>query len=62
MFSFEDAKKLRELVRDPRASLVVARPAGEIEQWVAVGRPEHIDRLLPWNVDLPKQSEHYSVG
>ena len=31
-----DALKVRQLRRDPRASIVVAAPAGERERWVAV--------------------------
>ena len=36
MFSAKDATKVRCLKRDPRASLLVCRPAGEREEWVAI--------------------------
>ena len=36
MFAFEGSLKLRDLERDSRASLIVARPAGESEEWVAI--------------------------
>lgn len=35
-FTLADSPKLRRLRRDPRASLVVAAPAGERERWVVV--------------------------
>ena len=36
MFSTVSHKKIARLENDPRASLLVARPAGEPEAWVAV--------------------------
>lgn len=36
MFAFKGASKLRDLQRDPRASLTVARPASESEEWVGI--------------------------
>ena len=36
MFSSMNTPKVRHLKRDPRASLVVARPAGEKEEWVSI--------------------------
>ena len=35
-FTESDSLKVRRLHRDPRASLVVAAPAGERERWVSV--------------------------
>jgi PPOX class probable F420-dependent enzyme len=36
MFTSGMSPKVRRLQKDPRASLLVARPAGEPEEWVAV--------------------------
>ncbi len=36
MFANESSMKVRRLERDPRARLLVARPAGEREEWVAI--------------------------
>lgn len=36
LFTGPDTLKVRRLRRDPRASIVVAAPAGEREHWVAV--------------------------
>jgi nitroimidazol reductase NimA-like FMN-containing flavoprotein (pyridoxamine 5'-phosphate oxidase superfamily) len=36
MFTGPDTLKVRRLRRDPRASIVVAAPAGERERWVSV--------------------------
>jgi nitroimidazol reductase NimA-like FMN-containing flavoprotein (pyridoxamine 5'-phosphate oxidase superfamily) len=36
MFANENSMKVRRLERDPRARLLVARPAGEREEWVAI--------------------------
>jgi nitroimidazol reductase NimA-like FMN-containing flavoprotein (pyridoxamine 5'-phosphate oxidase superfamily) len=36
LFTAPDSLKVRRLARDPRASLVVAAPAGERERWVSV--------------------------
>jgi nitroimidazol reductase NimA-like FMN-containing flavoprotein (pyridoxamine 5'-phosphate oxidase superfamily) len=37
LFTAPDSLKVRRLRRDPRASIVVAAPAGERERWVSVG-------------------------
>lgn len=39
LFTGPETLKVRRLRRDPRASLVVAAPAGEPEHWVAVSGP-----------------------
>lgn len=39
LFTGPETLKVRRLRRDPRASLVVAAPAGESEHWVAVSGP-----------------------
>ena len=36
LFTEQDSLKVRRLERDPRASLVVAAPVGEVEHWVSV--------------------------
>lgn len=36
LFTAPDSPKVRHLHRDPRASIVVAAPAGERERWVSV--------------------------
>jgi hypothetical protein len=36
MFTSGLSPKVRRLEKDPRASLLVARPAGEPEEWVAI--------------------------
>ena len=43
MIAFDGALKLRDLKHDPRASLTVARPAGESEEWVAIDGVASID-------------------
>lgn len=39
LFTGPGTLKVRRLQRDPRASMVVAAPAGESERWVAVSGP-----------------------
>lgn len=39
LFTGPGTLKVRRLERDPRASMVVAAPAGEPERWVAVSGP-----------------------
>jgi PPOX class probable F420-dependent enzyme len=48
MFTSAASPKMRRLERDPRVSLLVARPSGEKEEWVAIdGRVEiHNDGAL----------------
>lgn len=64
LFTGPDAVKVRRLARDPRASLVVAAPAGERERWVSVtgrttvaadGGPDLVTRLARryWDLDDP---------
>ena len=36
IFTGAESRKVRRLQRDPRVSLLVARPAGEPEEWVAL--------------------------
>ncbi|WP_115944508.1 pyridoxamine 5'-phosphate oxidase family protein [Amycolatopsis thermalba] len=36
LFTTPDSPKMRQLRRDPRASIVVAAPVGERERWVSV--------------------------
>jgi general stress protein 26 len=36
MFTSQMSPKMRRLEKDPRVSLLVARPAGEPEEWVAI--------------------------
>ncbi|MCR3721618.1 MULTISPECIES: pyridoxamine 5'-phosphate oxidase family protein [Prauserella salsuginis group] len=64
LFTYPDAPKVRRLRRDPRASIVVAAPVGEQEQWISVagrvtiefeGAHELLDRLAAryWDLDDP---------
>ena len=64
LFTYPDAPKVRRLRRDPRASLVVAAPVGEREQWVSItghvtieseGGHDLLDRLAAryWDLDDP---------
>jgi hypothetical protein len=64
LFTDPDAVKVRRARRDPRASLVVAAPAGERERWVSVagrtavepdGAHELAARLAAryWDLDDP---------
>ncbi|WP_019812176.1 pyridoxamine 5'-phosphate oxidase family protein [Saccharomonospora halophila] len=61
-FTLRDSPKMRRLHQDPRASLVVAAPAGERERWVSVtgrtavatdGAYDLVSRLAAryWNLD-----------
>ncbi|RJQ87894.1 pyridoxamine 5'-phosphate oxidase family protein [Amycolatopsis panacis] len=43
LFTAPDSSKVRRLARDPRASLVVAAPAGEREQWVSIAGPATVE-------------------
>jgi PPOX class probable F420-dependent enzyme len=44
MFTSVTSPKVRRIERDPRASLLVARPLGEPEAWIAIdGRIEILD-------------------
>lgn len=63
-FTAPDSLKVRRLLRDPRASLVVAAPVGERERWVSVagravveaaGGHELCSRLAAryWDLDDP---------
>ncbi len=67
LFSEPDAPKVRRVRRDPRASIVVAAPAGERERWVSVaGRvslePEGAHDLAArlaaryWDLDDPDRA------
>lgn len=64
LFTEPDSLKVRQLRRDPRASIVVAAPVGERERWVSVaGRvtvepdcePDLVTRLAAryWDLDDP---------
>jgi len=44
MFANGSSKKIRCLERDPRARLLVPRPAGEREEWVAIDGTITIER------------------
>jgi PPOX class probable F420-dependent enzyme len=66
MFTSVTSPKVRRIQRDPRASLLVARPIGESEGWVAIdGRIEILDeggielaeRLAAryWDLDDPER-------
>jgi general stress protein 26 len=68
LFTAPDAVKIRRLRSDPRASLVVAAPAGERERWVAVagrttvepdGAHELCTRLAAryWDLDDPQRAD-----
>ncbi|WP_019819542.1 pyridoxamine 5'-phosphate oxidase family protein [Saccharomonospora saliphila] len=61
-FTPRDSPKVRRLQHDPRASLVVAAPAGERERWVSItgsttvetdGAPDLVSRLAAryWSLD-----------
>ncbi|TCK22414.1 pyridoxamine 5'-phosphate oxidase family protein [Pseudonocardia endophytica] len=67
LFTGPDSLKLRHQERDPRASLVVAAPVGEIERWVSVAGPttvesdgasDLLDRLAAryWDLDDPARA------
>ncbi|WP_020420466.1 pyridoxamine 5'-phosphate oxidase family protein [Amycolatopsis sp. ATCC 39116] len=67
LFSMPDSPKLRQLRRDPRASIVVAAPVGERERWVSVagrvtlepdGARELSARLAAryWDLDDPARA------
>jgi general stress protein 26 len=43
VFTAPDSLKVRQLHRDPRASLVVAAPVQERERWVAVAGPATVE-------------------
>ena len=68
LFTGPDTLKVRQLRRDPRASLVVAAPVGERERWVAVagrstlepdGAHELCARLAAryWDLDDPVRAK-----
>lgn len=68
LFTGPASPKVRQLERDPRASLVVAAPVGETERWVSVtgrvtverdGAREMVDRLGAryWDLDVPEHAE-----
>lgn len=44
LFTGPDTVKMRQLRRDPRASLVVAAPVGERERWIAVSGHTAVER------------------
>lgn len=44
LFTGPDTLKLRQLGRDPRASIVVAAPVGERERWVSVAGCATVER------------------
>lgn len=67
LFTGPDSLKVRQLHRDPRASIVVAAPVGERERWVSVagaatvepdGARDLATRLAAryWNLDEPGRS------
>lgn len=67
LFTGPDTVKVRQLQRDPRASLVVAAPVGEREHWVSVTGPATVERdgadeLLHrlaaryWDLDDPRRA------
>jgi general stress protein 26 len=68
LFTGSDTPKVRQLRRDPRASLVVAAPVGERERWVSVAGPttlasdgawELVERLAAryWDLDDPIRAQ-----
>lgn len=68
LFTIPESLKVRQLRRDPRASLVVASPVGERERWVSVaGRttiePEGARDLCArlgaryWDLSIPAHAE-----
>ncbi|MGE2738042.1 pyridoxamine 5'-phosphate oxidase family protein [Mycolicibacterium vaccae] len=71
-FTAPDSPKMRQLERDPRASLVVAAPVGERERWVSVAGPvtiesgggrELLDRLAAryWDTDDPVRARELAA-
>ena len=67
LFTSPDSVKVRRLRRDPRASIVVAAPAGERERWVSVaghttveldGAHDLCSRLAAryWDLDDPARA------
>jgi general stress protein 26 len=68
LFTTPDSLKVRRLRRDPRASIVVAAPAGERERWLSVAGPTTVEsdgahdlaaRLAAryWNLDDPTRAD-----
>ena len=68
LFTGSDTPKVRQLRRDPRASLVVAAPVGERERWLSVAGPttllsdgawELVERLAAryWDLDDPIRAQ-----
>lgn len=68
LFTSPDSAKVRRLRRDPRASIVVAAPAGERERWVSVagrttvetdGAHDLCARLAAryWDLDDPARAD-----
>ena len=67
LFTSPDSAKVRRLRADPRASIVVAAPAGERERWLSIAGPVTVDpegahelctRLANryWDVDDPTRA------
>lgn len=67
LFTGPDTLKIRRLRRDPRASIVVAAPVGEREQWVSVAGSTTVEpdgahdlaaRLAAryWDLDDPQRA------
>ena len=65
MFTSKSSAKVQRLKEDPRVALLVARPAGQPEEWVALdgeitfseeGVAELVSRLADryWDLDDPK--------
>jgi general stress protein 26 len=72
LFTAPDSLKVRRLRRDPRASLVVAAPAGEREGWVSIagrttvepdGAHDLCARLAAryWNLDDPSRADELTA-
>ena len=68
LFTGADTPKVRQLRRDPRASLVVAAPVGERERWLSVAGPTTlvvdgawalVERLAAryWDLDDPIRAQ-----
>ena len=68
LFTGPDTVKIRRLRRDPRASIVIAAPAGERERWVSIagrttvepdGAHDLAARLAAryWDLDDPARAE-----
>jgi general stress protein 26 len=68
LFTGPDSLKVRQLRRDPRASIVVAAPVGEQERWVSIAgpatvEPDGADELCArlgaryWDLDDPARAE-----